>query len=671
MNPRVLIPVLVQGVLATLCIAAPDMSGWKASQPVELPAPGIVRVPVDPGLLGEAQPGLRDLRLLDAEGREIAFAEERPAPAVARETLQPLRFTPRLDAGKTVLVVESGTDKPLSLLRLLTPSGRFLKSAMLEGSQAPSGEAWEVIGRGIPVFRERQSEDLDLDLGGRAWSRLRVTFEDTEQQPAVPFQGALVVTGGRREAESATQPWPVLVAERQDGGSQSRIELDLGNANLLVSSLHLGIPESAFHRRATLSYRVMDGDQPVERELTRTVLARLPGESVDKPLEVFLGQRVPSRTLVLSVENGSSPPLGLSKAAARVRPVVLLAESRGAGMATLYAGNPRASAPSYDLRALGSLLQAPSAPVAASGALAMNPSWTRPALPDFMKTGAPLDASAWRHSRRLVAGDPDAPAAQWTLDAEVLSLAASDLSDLRIVRDGVQIPYVLERIATPLDLDVELAEPKGNPKPGARTVWTITLPYKRLPVRTLCLETQAPAFDRWMRVDEVRPDVHGSRYTHPLGGGHFVRRETQSSAHAIGIAIDGIPQGDVLQLAVDDGDNARLPLSRARVTLPRVRVIFPNVRGDDLRLYYGNPKAHTPRYDVQGLSRLLLDEVRSPVEAEPASAPGRSRGASQQDDAGGPGGWLLWVGLGAVVVVLLLLMRAFLPKATAGDGEDK
>lgn len=165
-------------------------------------------------------------------------------------------------------------------------------------------------------------------------------------------------------------------------------------------------------------------------------------------------------------------------------------------------------------------------------------------------------------------------------------------------------------------------------------------------------------------------DMSGWKASQPveLPAPGIVRRETQPSAHAIGIVIDGIPQGDVLQLAVDDGDNARLPFSRTRVTLPRVRVIFPNVRGDDLRLHYGNPEAHAPRYDVQGLSRLLLDEVRSPVEVEPASVSGRSRGASRQDDTVGSGGWLLWVGLGAVVVVLLLLMRAFLPKATT-DGE--
>jgi len=81
----------------------------------------------------------------------------------------------------------------------------------------------------------------------------------------------------------------------------------------------------------------------------------------------------------------------------------------------------------------------------------------------FLATAAPLDLSAWKYRKRIPLTPGDALSVV-KLDRETYTGAAFDLGDLRIVRDGVEVPYLKEvlqnresyvsKLAKPFDLSV-------------------------------------------------------------------------------------------------------------------------------------------------------------------------------------------------------------------------
>lgn len=79
-------------------------------------------------------------------------------------------------------------------------------------------------------------------------------------------------------------------------------------------------------------------------------------------------------------------------------------------------------------------------------------------------------------------------------------------------------------------------------------------------------------------------------------------------------------------------------------------------------LYYGNPRAAAPRYDLSLVARQLLTAERVPAalgaeeQLKPGAWPARASLRS--------GGLLFWGILALVVVALLIIIARLLPKST-------
>jgi len=113
---------------------AATFSEWQQRQPIEVPAPGLVKIALSPATLDALRPSLEDLRLADSTGNEVPFLIERPAPEPA-----PVRvarsFKPVLRGAATVLDIETGTDVPINAVTLETPEREFIKAVRIEGSR--------------------------------------------------------------------------------------------------------------------------------------------------------------------------------------------------------------------------------------------------------------------------------------------------------------------------------------------------------------------------------------------------------------------------------------------------------------------------------------------------------------------------------------------------------
>ena len=113
-------------------------------------------------------------------------------------------------------------------------------------------------------------------------------------------------------------------------------------------------------------------------------------------------------------------------------------------------------------------------------------------------------------------------------------------------------------------------------------------------------------------------------------------------------------------LAVDEGDNAALPISKIRLLLPSYRLRFYRTGSVPLRLVYGRDDLQPARYDFA----LLAPQVMGAVATEVAAAPGETvnsapPGARQSVSA------IFWVAMSLSVLILLAIIARLLTQRGA------
>lgn len=639
-------------------LRALDVTEWKTRQPLAVERAGVVKLALPPATLDAARPGLEDLRLLDPAGRETPFVFERPAPGVPAVARAPRSFRSTLGDATTELRVETGTPAPLDAIVLATPAPNFLKAARLEISADDTH--WETVSAGTPVFRQFGAEQLRFALDGRTAAYVRVTIDDTRSRP-VPFTGAtLQLAATARPA--VTTPLPVRVLRRDEFSGESLLTLDLGAANVPLAALEFTTAEPLFARNVTVSVRELREDAAVERTLASGSIWRvaLDGRPATARLDVPVDFAAPSRELLVHLVNHDSPPLAIEGIVARQRPLWLVFRAAEPGTYTLLTGHPLVAAPRYDLATLAGSLRDTVPGDLTPGALEANPAYRRPeTLPDTPLRGAALDPApwAWRKSVRLEAGGVQ----ELELDLDVLARAQPGLGDPRLVREGAQVPYLLERTALSRSSPLALAPSATDPQRPSVSRWTIKLPRAAVPFTRLTLTASTALFQRHLRLSEKIANDRGETYERTLATADWNR--TPGNSDPLTLSFSSPPDTDTLWLETDNGDNPPLALTTAVAAYPVVRLLFRAEPGP-LALYYGNPSVNAPRYDLALVSGQILVAEKSVATLGPAE---KTSGASWTSDAlaGLRGGPLFWGALALVVVVLLVVVAKLLPKPPA------
>jgi len=364
-----------------------------------------------------------------------------------------------------------------------------------------------------------------------------------------------------------------------------------------------------------------------------------------------------SRELLVHIANGDSPPLGLDEVQAQYRPVWLVFNAAQAGPLALLSGHSRVAAPRYDLARLDRDLKRAPATTVTCGPLASNPGYTPIGpLAGLRIDGAPLDVSAWAYHKpvRIDASGVQ----QLELDLDVLARAQTSFADLRLLRDGRQVPYLLERPALSRPLKLTLA-PAHDPKRPNWSRWEIKLPHARLPLTRLALTTTTPFFQRRLRLFEKITDGRGYAYDNTLADADWSR--TPDSPGGLTLPLNSAPQTDTLVLETDNGDNPPLTLAPPQAAYAVVRLLFKADTGAPLDLYYGHKVVGAPRYDLAIVARQILRAEKNIATLEAGGAP--SVGGARALLTGTRAGILFWGALALVVIVLLVVVARLLPKA--------
>jgi len=630
---------------------AATFSDWQQRQLIEVPAPGLVRVALSPATLDALRPSLEDLRLADSSGTEVPFLIERPAPQPA-----PVRaaksFKPVLRGTSTVLDIETGTDVPINGVTLETPEREFIKAVRVEGSQ--DGSIFTAVGDGVPIFRQSGASELSVRFPSGVWTRLRLTLDDQRSSP-VAFTGARLHAADAVAAPS--EPVAVTLKSREELDTDTRLVLDLGSANLTLARIDIETPEALFQREIEVRVPELAGEEIREVEVARDFIYALDAgnRAPVRKTTLLLERQVRSRELILIIRNLDSPPLAFSAVRASRRPVFMLFQARQADPHVLYAGNSQCLAPRYDLSGLAAQLKNAQTAAVAPGLVVPNPAYhPSETLPGLTETGAPLDTRPWRFRKAMQSVGPGPQ--QVELDLDVLAHARPDLGDLRFVRDGKQVPYLIERTMLTRVL-LPVVAPANDPKQPQLSRWKLALPLPNLPVTRLECRPRATLFQRSVRTWEELPDGRGGKFRHELGNADWKR--TTDSKHFLAVNLSSPPQTDTLFLETDNGDNPPIELDNFRLTYPVTRLVFKSAQPPTL--YYGNPSVAAPRYDLSLVATKLLsaNKVVATLGAEEVL---KKAAWTEGYALTGVRGWLFWGILALVVVGLIIVIVRLLPK---------
>jgi hypothetical protein len=671
--------VLIAGAVAAAQVPPAGLdearAAWQYRRPVTLPdgaaADGrFMAIAIPPDVAERSQPGLADLRLVAAGGREVPYVLDVDVPRTAERRRSGRLLASQQDRRRaSVWTVDFEALTAFDRLELAIDATDFSKRLALETSL--DGARWTPVGAEASVFDRpwhgRRIHDTVLEQPAPITARyVRVTLDDARSRP-VSIRGVTAVLtthlGGRRWTREAA-----LVRLDTPAGEPSRYRVD-APPGTPVERIAIGTDDAAFWRDVRVfaagprdAIEPVSGRDPIYR-------VRLDDADLDaEQLAIDLVRPI-AAPLIVEIDDGDSPPLARPRATLSGMERRALVPTVTGGL-TLYYGNAATRRPVYDLEALRTRLSlAASYPQATLGAETVNPRFTPLAPMAFLASrGATADTSQWIVARPLrISGGDDI----YTLTLAPADLAhlRPDLGDIRLV-DGErrQVPYVLEPRAAASR--VALSVQPGAPRAGAArtSAWQLTVPGQMpdaaprsaAPVAGLEL-TFADAFYTRPAV-LLAPDrraPHGLRVLQQTTL-RASRRVTGPSEPQV-FALDD-ERTTTLALEVSDGDNAPLTLTRAEAVVWVPRITF-KAGGGDYRLLFGNPDAAPPTYDLAGLRQDVLAYSAVPIDVTAIQPPALNRdytrGAKDVLSSleRGP---LLWGALGFSIVALLWLTRVIL-----------
>jgi hypothetical protein len=633
-------------------------SDWKNAQQFDVARTGLIRLSLPAETLNAARSGLEDLRIFDTAGREVPYLIERPARGTAA-VLSPKKFTLNLSGQATVITLETGLSQTLDALVLETPAVGFIKAVTVEGST--DQHTWRPLATGQPIFRQPNgASQLRVEFPEGPWPYLRVTVDDRRAE-AIPFTGATLhaVTEGAAPSETLS----ITIADRTESEGQTRLTLDLGASHLTLASVRFETAEPLFTRNVTLSARQVAENAITERVLARDTIYRVDVEGFKRAerLDLPLDLAADGRELLVVIDNADSQPLQISAVRATRRPVVAVFLAQQPGPYQVVTGNPRCAVPRYDLTGLrGTLASAPSVPIAALslGALVANPAYhPTESLPEIQDLGTALDTMEWGYRKAVKLTRVGVQ--QLDLDLDVLAHTAAAFQDLRLLRDGKQRPYILERTSISRKLVPEMSS-ANDPKRPTVSRWKIKLPHPNLPITRLTAESSGALFRRQVTLSEQPADERGEKYDRQLGRANWVRTPPATKA-PLELMVGARPLTDTLILETDNGDNPPIVLANIQVFYPVTRVLFKAPVEPSTYLYYGNSDMAYPQYDLDLIAPRLLAEEKS-VASLSAEEPLKKSGAGELFQISGTKNIIFWVALTVVVLVLLVVIAKLLPK---------
>src|SRR6185369_1010614 len=272
----------------------------------------LTQVAVPAATFDAAQPGLADLRVLDAQGQEVPYLldADLARPGLQRApAFNPKSFRSVPSGDTTQLVFESGTADLLDAIDLETSVPFFLKAAHVEISA--DGQAWQSLG----------AAQLRLTLNRQKAAFIRVTLDDFRSW-SVAFTAAKLLPAPALAAPPALAPLGARITRRDEFAGETVLTVALDGRHVPLAGLAFEAKDPLFMRRVTVAIREVRDTVSGERLVGSGMIYRvvLDGSPARAQLDLPLDFTPLTRELLVHIHNGDSPPLALDSVHARQHP---------------------------------------------------------------------------------------------------------------------------------------------------------------------------------------------------------------------------------------------------------------------------------------------------------------------------------------------------------------
>ena len=647
---------LIAAFLYAESLRAMTSNEWRFSQAIDVRATGLVRVNVPPETLNAARPDLADVRIADGAGREVPYLIDRPMPR-RESALRSQELLTALEPTATRITLTTGTKSALKGVTFETPPGvEFIKGVGVEGSH--DGATWLQLATDKPIFRMAGgAANPSVSFSEGVWEFLRLTIDDS-RTAAVPFTSVLLQVA---ETNATAEAFPLTIKTRDESSGVTRLSVDLGAMNLTVASLGVETTDPLFVRPVTIAVPEFANDNISEQTLCTGSVYRVDfNGKMESQVGIPIDRQIHGRELIVLIDNGDSPPLVINAVRGSRRVTNLLFFAREADRYQLLSGNSQCAAARYDLSELDEQLKNAEAIECRAGPLIANTDYELPDnLAGLPLTGAKIDFAGWKFRKPIQLSKPGAQ--QIELDPDILVRAAPDQRDLRIVVEDRQLPFLLERPSISRSLPLASTSANDLKKPRLSR-WSLKLPQAGIPITRITCAADSALFQREMRLWEEATDDRGDTFPRELGHATW-KRVPGETTREFAIHLSVAPKSDLLFLETDSGDNPAIKLRDFRGHYPVSRIVFKTASdsAQPIWIYYGNPDAASPRYDVALIADQLFRAERAPATL------GRQENMDSKTERviqtlSGSTLYVFWGVLGVVVAVLLLLISRLLPK---------
>jgi hypothetical protein len=301
---------------------------------------------LDRDVLDRARPDAADLRLYDANNREIPYALTVRRDVDTHSLFTSREFNRSVEGETSVVSCDLGAEPQEHNEAVIVTAGEnFRRLAQVEGS--PDGSQWSTLASQAILFRftsgGRTVEQHSVTYPVSRFRYLRVRVEhDPQTDHAAPQIVSLAVSRSVR-AVGETVPFPLTLEGRDPDPFQGRPasiwRLDLGG-RIPLQSLEIQVGDRAFSR----PFQLEIVDNPSAPQLLASGDLARDEEHAASEVRIDFTEQF-ARRLKLTVIDDRNPPLGISgvTALSAAREVTFDAP----GTLRLYYGNPKAIAPNY------------------------------------------------------------------------------------------------------------------------------------------------------------------------------------------------------------------------------------------------------------------------------------------------------------------------------------
>lgn len=314
-------------------------------------APGLYDLTIPLEVMDKSREDLADLRLHDANGREIPYALRIRSEVDDRQVIGGSLFNQANVGSASEASVDLGEDRgEHNEVEIETAGTNFRRRVAVEGGD--TGTDWKTLQTGILIFafqsqnKTVQSDRVSYPTSRYRYLRVRVFADELTDREPPTITNVSAVKAVRAKGELTT--WDVNVPAyqllRSQGAPSSAWNIDLG-ARVPCDRLILDVDDASFSR----AFQVEAGEDPQNLRLIASgELTRHVGERA--PLVINFDQHEHVRKLRLLIKDYSNQTLTITaiKAGAPARQAVFELKETPAQPLRLFFGNPNATAPHYD-----------------------------------------------------------------------------------------------------------------------------------------------------------------------------------------------------------------------------------------------------------------------------------------------------------------------------------